>query len=88
MLQQRDYLELVDHTGRQIRRAWMRECRGRAMRMSGHPGKRGVVNGPPPVALACMGYTADRWQRQVLDVGSRYFRAIGAADVLIEKAGD
>ena len=24
MLQQRDYLELVDHTGRQIRRAWMR----------------------------------------------------------------
>ena len=24
MLQLRDYLELVDHTGRQIRRAWMR----------------------------------------------------------------
>ena len=51
-----------------------------------HPGKRGVVNGPPPVALARIGYTADRWQRQVLAVGSGYFRAIGAADVLIEKA--
>ena len=57
--------------------------------MSGHPGKRGVVNGSPPAALARMGYTADRWQRQVLAVGSGYFRAIGAADVLIEKsAGD
>ena len=56
------------------------------MRMSGHPGKRGVVNGPPPAALARMGYTADRWQRQVPAVGSGYFRAIGAADVLIEKA--
>ena len=54
--------------------------------MSGHPGKRGVVNGPPPVALPCMGYTADRWQRQVVAVGSGYFRAIGAADLLIEKA--
>ena len=56
------------------------------MRMSGHPGKRGVVNGPPLAALARMGYTADRWQRQVLAVGSGYFRAIGAADLLIEKA--
>ena len=56
------------------------------MRMSGHPGKRSVVTGPPPVALARMGYTADRWQRQVLAVGSGYFRAIGAADLLIEKA--
>ena len=49
-------------------------------------GKRGVVNGPPPAVLARMGYTADRWQRQVLAVGSGYFRAIGAADLLIEKA--
>ena len=86
MLRQRDYVELVDHTGRQIRRAWMRQCRGRAMRMSGHPDKRGVVNGSPPAALARMGYTADRWQRQVLAVGSGYFRAIGAVDLLIEKA--
>ena len=54
--------------------------------MSGHPGKRGAVNGPPPTALTRMGYTADRWQRQVLAVGSGYFRAIGAADLLIEKA--
>lgn len=68
-LKQRDYLELVDHTGRQI-----------------HPGKRGAIAGPPPVALARIGYTADQWQRQVLAVGSGYFRAIGAADALIEKA--
>lgn len=68
-LKQRDYLELVDHTGRQI-----------------HAGKRGVIVGPPPAALTRIGYAADQWQRQVLAVGSGYFRAIGAADVLIEKA--
>ena len=68
-LKQRDYLKLVDHTGRQI-----------------HAGKRGVITGPPPAALTRIGYTADQWQRQVLAVGSGYFRAIGAADVLIEKA--
>ncbi len=68
-LKQRDYLELVDYTGRQI-----------------HPGKRGAITGSPPVALSRIGYTTDRWQRQVLAVGSGYFRAIGAAEVLIEKA--
>ena len=68
-IRQRDYLELVDHTGRQI-----------------HPGKRGVVAGAPPAALAGIGCSADRWRRQVLAVGSEYFRAIGAADVLLEKA--
>ncbi len=68
-LKQRDYLELVDHTGRRI-----------------HPGKRGAISGPPPAALTRIGYTADQWHRQVHAVGSGYFRAIGAADVLIEKA--
>ncbi len=68
-LKQRDYLELVDHTGRQLK-----------------PGKRGAISGSPPAALARMGYTTEQWQRQVLAVGSGYFRAIGAADVLIEKA--
>ncbi len=68
-MKQCDYLELVDHTGRQI-----------------HWGKRGVVSGPPPVAMAHLGYNADRWQRQVLAVGSGFYRAIGAPDVLIEKA--
>jgi hypothetical protein len=68
-LKQRDYLELVDHTGRQI-----------------HAGKRGVITGPPPAALTRIGNTADQWQRQVLAVGLGYFRAIGAADILIEKA--
>ena len=51
-----------------------------------HRGKRGFVNGSPPAALARIGYNADRWQRQVLTVGSGYFRAIGAVDLLIEKA--
>ena len=51
-----------------------------------HPGKRGVVTGPPPAALVRIGYTADRWQRQVLAVGSEYYRAIGSAELLIEKA--
>lgn len=68
-LKQRDYLELVDHTGRQI-----------------HAGKRGAISDPPPAALTRIGYAADQWQRQVLAVGSGYFLAIGAADVLIEKA--
>ena len=68
-LDQTGYLELVDHTGRQI-----------------HPGKRGAIAGPPPAALARIGYTADQWRRQVLAVGSGYFRAIGAPELLIEKA--
>ncbi len=68
-IKQRDYLELVDHTGRQI-----------------HPGKRGALSGPRPAALAQIGYTDEQWQRQVLAVGSGYFRAIGAADVLFKKA--
>ena len=68
-LKQGDYLDLVDHTGRQI-----------------HPGKRGAISGALPAALARMGYSAEAWQRQVLAVGSGYFRAIGDADVLIEKA--
>jgi REP element-mobilizing transposase RayT len=68
-LKQRDYLELVDHTGRQI-----------------HSGKRGAISGPPTAALARIGYNADQWQRQVLAVGAGYFRAIGAVEVLVEKA--
>jgi|GEM_PF-3560957 len=49
-------------------------------------GKRGAITGPAPAALAHLGHTAERWQRQVLAVGCGYFRAIGAADLLIEKA--
>jgi REP element-mobilizing transposase RayT len=68
-MSQRDYLDLVDHTGRQI-----------------HPGKRGKITGPPPAALARLGHSADRWRRQVLATNAGYFRAIGTADVLVEKA--
>lgn len=69
MLTKRDYLELVDHTGRQI-----------------HSGQRGAMTGPPPASLVRIGCTADQWQRQVFAAGSGYFRAIGAADLLVEKA--
>ena len=68
-MSQREYLDLVDHTGWRI-----------------HPGKRSVITGPPPAAMVQLGHTAERWQRQVLAVGSGYFRAISAADILIEKA--
>jgi REP element-mobilizing transposase RayT len=53
-----------------------------------HPGKRGTITGPPPAALARLGYTPDRWRRQVLAVGSEYYRAIGAAEVLVDKAAE
>ena len=58
------------------------------MRRSGHPGKRGAITGPPPAALARIGYTPKRWRRQVLAVGSDYYRAIGAAEALVEKAAE
>jgi len=87
-MSQADYLKLVDPIGRQIQRAWKRECRGRRMRRSGHPGKRGAITGPPPAALARIGYTPERWRRQVLAVGSDYYRAIGAAEALVDKAAE
>ena len=68
-IRQSDYLELVNHTGRQI-----------------HPGKRGVISGPPPIAMSLMKFNADGWKRQVLAVGNGYFRAIGDAEALVEKA--
>lgn len=70
-MSQRDYLDLVDHTGRQI-----------------HPGKRGTITGPPAAALARLGHSADRWRRQVLATNAGYVRAIGSADMLIEKASE
>jgi REP element-mobilizing transposase RayT len=68
-IRRRDYLDLVDHTGRQV-----------------HPGKRGVITGPPPLALSQMKLNADAWKRQVRAVGNGYFRAIGDAETLVEKA--
>ena len=56
------------------------------MRRSGHPGKRGAITGPPPAALARIGYTPERWRRQVLAVGSDYYRAIGAAEALVDES--
>ena len=58
------------------------------MRRSDHPGKRGAITGPPPAALARIGYTPERWRRQVLAVGSDYYRAIGTVEALVEKAAE
>jgi len=41
-----------------------------------------------PAALARIGYTPERWRRQVLAVGSDYYRAIGAAEALVDKAAE
>lgn len=51
-----------------------------------HPGKRGVIVGPLPLALRQLGYSEQSWTRQVLGVGTAYPRAIGAAEALIDKA--
>jgi len=45
-------------------------------------------HGPSPAALARIGYTPDRWRRQVLAVGSDFYRAIGTAEALVEKAAE
>jgi len=58
------------------------------MRRSGHPGKRGAITGPPPAALARIGYTPERWRSQVLAVGSDYYRAIGTVEALVDKAAE
>lgn len=51
-----------------------------------HSGKRGVVDGPLPLALRQLGYSEQTWTRQVQGVGSAYPRAIGAAEALLDKA--
>ncbi|MGD9584655.1 MAG: hypothetical protein AB7V26_13435, partial [Lysobacterales bacterium] len=68
-LNQAEYLQLLDWTGRQL-----------------HPGKRGVIDGPAPAALARFGPQAPHWTRQVQAVGSDFHRAIGSVEQLIEKA--
>ena len=50
-----------------------------------HPGKRGVIDGDTPPALQVTAEPA-QWIRQVRGIESRYCRAIGSAEALIEKA--
>jgi REP element-mobilizing transposase RayT len=49
-------------------------------------GKRGVITATAPAALARLGLVADQWERQVLGIESRYWRAVGAVDALLDKA--
>ena len=51
-----------------------------------HPGKRGMITGPPPKALARLGYGQPQWTQQVKAVGSSFHRAIGNVQSLLDKA--
>ncbi|MEO8011504.1 MAG: hypothetical protein ABI650_07675, partial [Dokdonella sp.] len=48
--------------------------------------KRGAIAPGTPPILATLGLAERQWHYQVLGIESRYFRAIGCADALIEKA--
>ena len=50
------------------------------------PDKRGAIRGDAPPVLSRIGLRPRQWQVQVLGTESRYWRAIGAADRLLEKA--
>ena len=50
------------------------------------PDKRGAIAANTPPILAKLGLHDGQWQYQVLGIESRYFRAIGCADALVEKA--
>ena len=50
------------------------------------PDRRGAIAPGTPPILATLGLAERQWQYQVLGIESRYFRAIGCADALIEKA--
>ena len=50
------------------------------------PDKRGAIAGTVPPILGRLGLRPRSWQAQVLGTESRYWRAIGSAELLIEKA--
>ena len=50
------------------------------------PDKRGAIAASTPSILAKLGLRDRQWQYQVMGIESRYYRAIGCADALIEKA--
>jgi len=51
-----------------------------------HPGKHGVIDATVPPILAHLGLRDAHWKAQVLGIESRYWRAIGTAQALIDKA--
>ena len=52
------------------------------------PDKRGVIAEETPSVLSRIGVDAASWRYQVLDIESRYSRAIGTADALAQKAAE
>lgn len=66
---------LVDYLG-------LADWTGRIVR----PDKRGAIAASTPPILRRLGLRDRQWQAQVLGIESRYWRAIGAADLLLEKA--
>ena len=50
------------------------------------PGKRGAIPKAAPPVLAKTGISEKHWPTQVKAVGSGYWRAIGSAGQMVEKA--
>ena len=48
--------------------------------------KRGHIAASVPAALTTLGMKQRQWQTQVLGIESRYWRAVGAVEALIDKA--
>jgi hypothetical protein len=63
-----EYIELVDNTGRQVRK------------------DKGAIPAEEPRALKKLGLSPNHWTRQVKGVGSGFWRVVGAADAIEEKA--
>jgi len=51
-----------------------------------HPGKRGMIGAHEPPALRKLGLDMRHWTMQVKGIGSGYWRAVGTAEELMEKA--
>ena len=51
-----------------------------------HPGKRGKIAATEPPALRKLGLDAAHWTMKVKGIGSGYWRAVGTAEELMQKA--
>ena len=51
-----------------------------------HPGKRGKIATQEPPALRKLGLDAAHWTMKVKGIGSGYWRAVGTAEELMQKA--
>jgi hypothetical protein len=51
-----------------------------------YPGKRGKIEASEPRALTRLGIASGRWQHEVKGVGNGYWRVVGSAEELIDKA--